>query len=546
MKIPSPHLRPLALVVLGLSLVWSCKKDEAEPAKTAPTGITTTAISNITQTTATAGGSVGASGGSDVLVRGVCYDTTASPTFDKNLYATSGSGTGAFTLNLTDLLSGKKYYVRAYAINSVGASYGPEVNFTTLAIINAPTVTTGAATNILVSGATCGGSISNNGGSGQTITEKGIQYSTTASILESDAKIAGIGPESGFTATITGLNSSSEYFYRAYAKNSDGKTGYGSVMSFTTAGNPTATVSTGMVTGVGLVKNAALYEATVTANLTNLNGGVFVKKGFVWSSTNSNPTMASKEGIKENAVSIPSGTFYLTISDAPRLKTVYVRAFVTTSFGGNEVTGYGNVVSFNTFIEDVENNKYNIVKTGGKIWMKESLKTKKFRSGSTINGYPTSANWLGAAAGSLPGWCYLEGGDPASANWGGLMYNGYAIKDPEGLCPVGYHVPTKGDWDALVAEYFGENSAGEFLKSNSSLWSSGSGTDVSGFSGMPSGIRLYNTGTHSGTGGRGIFWTTEIVDNSTFNARVMRSDDNTLKGYWANLGSGLPVRCVND
>ena len=91
----------------------------------------TAAVTSITATTATSGGTVGADGGASVTARGVCWSTTTNPTIT-NSKTTDGTGIGTFTSAITGLTSGTTYYVRSYATNSVGTTYGPEVIFTTL------------------------------------------------------------------------------------------------------------------------------------------------------------------------------------------------------------------------------------------------------------------------------------------------------------------------------------------------------------------------------------------------------------------------------
>jgi plastocyanin len=92
--------------------------------------LTTTAPSSVTATTASSGGDITDDNGSDITERGVCWSITANPTI-ADLHTSDGTGKGAFTSNLTGLTEGTKYYVRAYATNSAGTSYGNEVNFTT-------------------------------------------------------------------------------------------------------------------------------------------------------------------------------------------------------------------------------------------------------------------------------------------------------------------------------------------------------------------------------------------------------------------------------
>ena len=95
--------------------------------------ITTSAITQITETTAVAGGNVTSDGGASVTERGVVYSTNPNPVITNlnNTIRPCGSGTGEFTYNMTGLQSGTTYYVRAYATNEVGTAYGEEVSFTT-------------------------------------------------------------------------------------------------------------------------------------------------------------------------------------------------------------------------------------------------------------------------------------------------------------------------------------------------------------------------------------------------------------------------------
>lgn len=111
--------------------------------------VTTQAVSSIAQTTATGNGNVTADGGATVSERGVCWSTSTGPT-TANSKANSGTGTGAYTVSMTGLSANTLYYAKAYAINSVGTSYGSEVTFTTLAAgpTNLKTYNTNPVANI--------------------------------------------------------------------------------------------------------------------------------------------------------------------------------------------------------------------------------------------------------------------------------------------------------------------------------------------------------------------------------------------------------------
>ncbi|WP_317897975.1 DUF1566 domain-containing protein [Aurantibacillus circumpalustris] len=93
--------------------------------------ITTATISAITETSAVSGGDVISDGGAPVLSKGVCWSTSPNPTSDLSTKSMDGGSIGLFTSNLLNLLSNTTYYVRAYATNSIGTSYGNEIIFTT-------------------------------------------------------------------------------------------------------------------------------------------------------------------------------------------------------------------------------------------------------------------------------------------------------------------------------------------------------------------------------------------------------------------------------
>ena len=115
----------LFVLIASTVTLYSCKKDPVVPS------VTTNDVTNVSTTSATAGGEVTDDGGADVTARGVCYSrTNANPTIEDNK-TTNGTGTGAFTSELTGLLNGSTYHVRAYSTNSVGTSYGIVKDFTT-------------------------------------------------------------------------------------------------------------------------------------------------------------------------------------------------------------------------------------------------------------------------------------------------------------------------------------------------------------------------------------------------------------------------------
>jgi uncharacterized protein (TIGR02145 family) len=97
------------------------------------TATITSSISNVTSYTATCGGNITFDGGADITERGICWNTATNPTISNNKI-TSGTGTGNFTATIPDVVHGYTYYVRAYAKNSAGISYGNQLQFRNIAI----------------------------------------------------------------------------------------------------------------------------------------------------------------------------------------------------------------------------------------------------------------------------------------------------------------------------------------------------------------------------------------------------------------------------
>ena len=122
----------LLIVLLSLYFITAgCTKTppDNEPVKSAPS-VTTTAVTDVTTTSAKNGGSVASDGGAAVTSRGICWGTDQNPTTSGSK-TTDGSGTGSFTSVITGLAPNTSYYVRAYATNSAGISYGTASSFTT-------------------------------------------------------------------------------------------------------------------------------------------------------------------------------------------------------------------------------------------------------------------------------------------------------------------------------------------------------------------------------------------------------------------------------
>jgi uncharacterized protein (TIGR02145 family) len=158
-------------------------------------------------------------GGAAITERGVYYGTAANPATTGTKITATPAAVGAFTCSLTSLTPGTKYYVVAFATNSVGPAYGTVVEFTTSAITLA-TLTTTAATAITNTTATSGGTITSNGGG--AITTSGVCWGTSPNPTTAGSHTTDGTPTGSFMSSITGLSDGTVYYVRAYATNSAG------------------------------------------------------------------------------------------------------------------------------------------------------------------------------------------------------------------------------------------------------------------------------------------------------------------------------------
>ena len=172
------------------------------------------------------------------------------------------------------------------------------------------------------------------------------------------------------------------------------------------------------------------------------------------------------------------------------------------------------------FTDDRDGNVYITVTIGEQTWMARNL------------------DYLNEETETKSSWCYDD--DPENCVKYGRLYNWDAAKT---VCPTGWKLPDKEDWNRLVTAVGGASVAGKKLKATSGWYGDGNGTDDFGFSALPGG---YFSGIGSdGAGVYGYWWT------NTYDSVIYSSCQNIQSSDYVNMnrcatGQGYSVRCIKN
>jgi uncharacterized protein (TIGR02145 family) len=193
-------------------------------------------------------------------------------------------------------------------------------------------------------------------------------------------------------------------------------------------------------------------------------------------------------------------------------------------------------------VKDIDGNEYNTYIVGKYTWTTSNLNAEKYRNGDPIPQVQDMKEWASLKTGA---WCWFENNSENGIVYGKL-YNWYAVNDPRGLAPQGWHIPSKEEWEALIDNFGGTEEAGAKLK-NYEIWESPNlgATYTCKFKALPGGFRQKN-GEFFGTGKYGGFWMSNLNDEGLAWAAYMNNylKDIFLNPYDENVG--LSVRVVKD
>ncbi len=386
-----------------------------------------------------------------------------------------------------------------------------------------PTVTTTAVTSIMQTSATSGGNVTSDGGT--TVTARGVCWSTTTNPTTSNSKTLDGSGTGVFVSAISGLQSNTTYYVRAYATNSNG-TSYGNQLTFTT---------TGCVSPVTPVAGTHVPSATqVVWNWNTVQGAT----GYKWNTTNDYSTSTdlgalttkTETGLTCNTAYTRYAWAYNTCGNSTSLNLVQTTSPCTQWTCGQTIT-------------DARDGKtYNTVLIGSQCWLRENLNT-----GIQINSSQQQSNNQ-----IIEKYCYnnLE----SNCNiYGGLyqwneMMQYVTTPGTQGICPDGWHLPTDAEWSALTTYLGGEAIAGGKMKETGTLhWQAPNtgATNSSGFTALPNGD-FHTNGNFYDLGTYATIWSSAQSDatNASY-LSVSYNSQAAVMAIYAKV-AGLSVRCIHD
>jgi len=181
---------------------------------------------------------------------------------------------------------------------------------------------------------------------------------------------------------------------------------------------------------------------------------------------------------------------------------------------------------------------------GSQIWMKYNLDVTTYQNGELIERADLAFN----NNITTPGWCYYAHNAANSTTYGKL-YNGYAIRDPRNICPVGFRVPTRTDFNTLATSIGGNASGGKLKEAGTTHWNAPNtgATNSTNFTALPGGY-MGDQNSSSNINTWGYFWSsTPLADNSTNYGRyLINTSTNFTETTGITLEGGVSVRCIKN
>ena len=179
------------------------------------------------------------------------------------------------------------------------------------------------------------------------------------------------------------------------------------------------------------------------------------------------------------------------------------------------------------------------VTIGTQTWTSKNLNVGTYRNGDKIPQVQDKNAWAKLKTGA---WCYYEN-KAANGTTYGKLYNWYAVNDPRGLAPTGYHIPSETEW-TILTDNFGDFD-GTKMQSTTGWKNNNNGTNTSGFSALPGGS-LSTDGNFSNIGAGAGWWSSSEANTSKAWSRDLNDYFGGPHSYDNDKRDGFSVRCLKD
>lgn len=321
----------------------------------------------------------------------------------------------------------------------------------------------------------------------------------------------------------TGLTNNTLYFWQVIAKDNKGNSTPGPVWKFNTLEkNGTAPVSNFNASANRIVKGSSVVFTNTSTN---------IPTEYLWNFGDNSTSTEKSPTHRYSATGVYEVSLYVKNSFGSDTKTCKELIKVTEASGTNGT------------VTDIDGNVYKTVKIGNQVWMAENLETTRFRNGNSISNVTDSWEYLYNSAYTWYNY------DKNYQTRFGAYYNFYAVTDTRGLCPSGWHVPTKSEWESLANFLGGADIAGGKLKETGyAHWPSPNtgATNEFGFSATPGEERSDNYFYAIEAIKWGLWWSKTEENTSLASVMFLKHDYPTMFiGDFPKV-KGLNCRCILD
>lgn len=298
----------------------------------------------------------------------------------------------------------------------------------------------------------------------------------------------------------------------------------------------------------GCKKETADYAADFESSATNIGVGQYINfednsigavTAYEWTFEGGTPSSANVKD-PDAILYAEEGTFSVTLT-------------ITTEDGTSTETKEGFIVvetlpggcGGTTIVADYDGNAYSVVTVGSQCWLAENLKVTHFRDGSPIPVVEDGTAWKNLTTPAMVSY----GNDNANDATYGKLYNWFAIGDPRGICPEGFHVPHDNEW-AVLSKYLdpdNEYAGARMKEAGTDHWMEPNegANNSSGFTGLPGGMR-FREGQFDFLGKNGLFWSTREDDDFEGYFLTLSHDDTEARRTVMFKQAGFSCRCVMD